>query len=70
MYIVWRTTERRLYATPTFPTMHLICAPPPPKKKEKKKIAKALLSISLETAVILRRNEKKGYAKLGEEGVE
>ena len=36
--------------------------PPPPKRK---KIGWALFSISLEKAVILRRNEKKGYAKFG-----
>ena len=44
---------KKIYATCTSPTMHLIC-PPPPQILDKH----ALFTVSLGTAVIPRRNEK------------
>ena len=46
---------KKIYATCTSPTMHLICPPPPPPQILDKH---ALFTVSLGTAVIPRRNEK------------
>ena len=51
-----------LYATYTFPIMHLVCPFPPPPPSPN--FAWALFSISLRTAIKPRRNEKQKLCKI------
>ena len=51
-----------LYATYTFPIMHLVCPFPPPPPSPN--FAWALFSISLGTAIKPRRNEKQRLCKI------
>ena len=52
-----------VYATCTYPIMHIIGPPPPPV------FTKALFSVSLGTAVKLKRNDKQRLCKILEAGV-
>ena len=53
-----------VYATCTYPIMHVICPPPPPPPV----FTKALFSVSLGTAVKLKTNDKQRLCKILEAG--